>query len=394
MKEIAAKAAPTAPAFLKNALEGVRRLAPYEPGMPIEELQRRLGVADAVKLASNENPLGISPKVRAALEGAMAGHLERYPDGSGFRLKRKLAELHQIEPERITLGNGSNDILEFIARVFLGPGRASMFSKHAFAVYPIATQAQGAEAVIVPALPANSTQPYGHDLAAFAQALRKDVSVIFIANPNNPTGTWLDPALREKYLAYVPPQVIVVLDEAYWHYQDPATRPDVRAWLDRFPNLVVARTFSKIYGMASLRVGYALSHVSVADLMNRVRQPFNNNSLALLAGEVALGDEDFVRRSVELNCTQRARLERELKVLGLTVLPSQANFLAVGFGRDAAPIHQGLLERGVIVRPMKSYELPQFLRVTVGTEAENTRFLASLKEVLAGAASAATSVKP
>jgi histidinol-phosphate aminotransferase len=369
--------------FLRNALEGVRRLAPYEPGMPIEELQRRLGVADAVKLASNENPLGISPKARAALERAAAGQLERYPDGSGFRLKRKLAELHRIEPERITLGNGSNDILEFVARVFLGPGRAAMFSKHAFAVYPIAAQAQGAEAVVVPALPEGDAQPYGHDLAGFARALRPDVSVIFIANPNNPTGTWLEPAALERYLAGVPPHVVVVLDEAYWHYQDPATRPDARAWLERFPNLVVARTFSKIYGLASLRVGYALSHASIADLMNRVRQPFNNNSLALLAAEVALDDAEFVQRSVALNTAQRARLERELRALGLTVLPSQANFLAVGFGRDAAPVHQGLLERGVIVRPMKSYALPQFLRVTVGTEPENTRFLAALKEVLA-----------
>ncbi len=372
-----------APAFLRNAHEGVRKLAPYEPGMPIEELQRRLGVADAVKLASNENPLGISPKVRAALERAPPGALERYPDGSGYRLKRKLAELHRIEPERITLGNGSNDILEFVARVFLGPGRAAMFSKHAFAVYPIATQAQGAEAVVVPALPAAAAQPYGHDLDGFARALRPDVAVIFIANPNNPTGTWLEPAALERYIASVPAQVVVVLDEAYWHYQDPATRPDARAWLERFPNLVVARTFSKIYGMASLRVGYALSHPGVADLMNRVRQPFNNNSLALLAGEVALEDDEFVQRSVALNATQRARLERELRGLGLTVLPSQANFLAVGFGRDAAPVHQGLLERGVIVRPMKSYDLAQFLRVTVGTEAENTRFLTALKAVLA-----------
>jgi histidinol-phosphate aminotransferase len=371
-----------APAFLRNVLEGVRRLAPYEPGMPIEELQRRLGVAEAVKLASNENPLGISPKVRAALERASAGPLERYPDGSGFRLKRKLAELHRIEPERITLGNGSNDILEFVARVFLGPGRAALFSRHAFAVYPIATQAQGADAVVVPALPATSAQPYGHDLDGFAAALRPDVSVIFIANPNNPTGTWLQPGALERFLADVPAHVIVVLDEAYWHYQDPATRPDARAWLERFPNLVVARTFSKVHGLAALRVGYALSHAGVADLMNRVRQPFNNNGLALLAAEVALEDEAFVQRSVALNTAQRERLEREFKALGLIVLPSQANFLAVGFGRDAAPVHQGLLERGVIVRPMKSYGLPQFLRVTVGLDAENTRLLAALKEVL------------
>lgn len=369
--------------FLANALAGVRKLAPYEPGMPLDELQRRLGVKDAIKLASNENPLGMSPKVRAALEAsAHRDNLALYPDGAGFRLKKKLGELHGIETARITLGNGSNDILEFIARVFLGPGRAALFSRHAFAVYPIATLAQNAEAIVAPALPPDSPMPYGHDLVAFERCLRADVSVIFIANPNNPTGTWLEPAALEAFIRKVPPHVIVVLDEAYWHYQAPALRPDVRAWLDRYPNLVVARTFSKIYGLAALRVGYALSHASVADLMNRVRQPFNNNSLALLAGEVALDDDDFVRRSVELNTAQRARLERELKALGLTVLPSQANFLAVGFGRDAKPIHQGLLERGVIVRPMASYELPQFLRVTVGTEAENTRFLAALKQVL------------
>ena len=370
--------------FLQNALEGVRHLAPYEPGMPIEELQRRLGVKDAVKLASNENPLGVSPRVKAVLEAAATDALARYPDGSGYRLKQKLAKLHDVVPEQITLGNGSNDILEFVARVFLGPGRAAMFSKHAFAVYPIATQAQNAEAIIVPARPASDAMPYGHDLSGFAKLLRTDVSVIFIANPNNPTGTWLAPAEIESFLEKVPPKTIVLLDEAYWHYQEPKLRPDTGAWLKRYPNLVVARTFSKIYGLASLRVGYGLSHPKVADLLNRVRQPFNNNSLALLAAETALEDEDFVRRSVELNREQKSRLEIELKSLGLNVLPSQANFLAIGFGRDAAPIHQGLLERGLIVRPMKSYELPQFLRVTIGKVEENTRFLTALKEVIAG----------
>jgi histidinol-phosphate aminotransferase len=382
-KEIDVTGNDVAPPFLKNALAGVRRLAPYEPGMPIEELQRRLGVKDALKLASNENPLGISPKVRAALEAATRGdNLALYPDGSGHRLKQKLAEAHGIEPDRITLGNGSNDILEFVARIFLGPGRAALFSRHAFAVYPIATQAQNAEAIVAPALPPDSPMPYGHDLAAFERSLRGDVAVIFIANPNNPTGTWLEPSTLEAFIRKVPPHVIVLLDEAYWHYQAPELRPDVRAWLDRYPNLVVARTFSKIYGLASLRVGYALSHASVADLMNRVRQPFNNNSLALLAGEVALDDGEFVRRSVANNSEQRARLGRELKGLGLTVLPSQGNFLAIGFGRDAAPIHQGLLERGIIVRPLRSYEMPEFLRVTVGTPDGNTRFLAALNAVL------------
>lgn len=368
--------------FIRNALEGVRKLAPYEPGMPIEELQRRLGVKNAVKLASNENPLGASPKVREALAASARGELARYPDGSGFRLKRRLAALHGVEPEQVTLGNGSNDILEFIARVFLGPGRAAMFSQHAFAVYPIATQAQSAEAVVVPARPADDAMPYGHDLEAFAQRLRDDVSVVFVANPNNPTGTWLDPTEINAFLQRVPTGTIVVLDEAYWHYQSPELRPDSAALLRRFPNLVVARTFSKVYGLASLRVGYGLSHPSVADLMNRVRQPFNNNSMALLAAEIALEDEEFVAESVKLNRDEMQRLAAALNDLGVQLLPSQANFLTIGFGRDAAPIHQGLLERGVIVRPMKSYAMPEFLRVTIGTRSENDRFLAALKEVL------------
>lgn len=372
---------PTLP-LLKNALDGVRKLAPYEPGMPVEELQRRLGVKNAVKLASNENPLGASPKVGAALEAAARGALARYPDGSGFRLKQKLAERHGVAPEQVTLGNGSNDILEFVSRVFLGPGRAAMFSQHAFAVYPIATQAQGAEAVVVPARAATDAMPYGHDLDAFARALRPDVSVVFVANPNNPTGTTLSPGEFDAFIEKVPPATLVVLDEAYWHYQQPELRPDVTALLKRYPNLIVARTFSKVYGLASLRVGYGLSHPQVADLLNRVRQPFNNNSMALLAAEIALDDEAFVSQSVALNHQQKQRLLPELKAMGLTVLPSQANFLAIGFGRDTAPIHQGLLERGVIVRPMKSYAMPQFLRLTIGTEAENSRFLAALKDVL------------
>lgn len=368
--------------FIKNALPGVLSLEPYTPGMPIEELQRRLGVSDAIKLASNENPLGMSPKAQAAVAGALNSGLARYPDGSGYALKKKLAALHGVDAECITLGNGSNDILEFVARVFLGPGRKAMYSRHAFAVYPIAAQSQDAESVVVPALPATDAMPYGHDLEGFISRFADDIAVIFIANPNNPTGTWMEPKALENFLGRVPSQAVVVLDEAYWHYHDAARRPDSIAWLSRFSNLLVARTFSKAYGLAGLRVGYALSNPKIADLLNRVRQPFNNNSLALLAAHAALDDDEFMRRSVELNRAQKARLEMELKELKLTVLPSQANFLAVGFGRDAKPIHQGLLERGVIVRPMASYELPQYLRVTIGTEAENTKFIAALREVL------------
>ncbi len=373
------------PAFLKNALAGVLALEPYSPGMPIDELQRRLGLTDVIKLASNENPLGPSPKVKAALaEHAANGNVSLYPDGGGFRLKAKIAEFHGIDASHITLGNGSNDLLEFIARVFLGPGRKALFSEYCFAVYPLATLAQNAEAIVAKALPADHpSMPFGHDLDALAAALTPEVSVVMIANPNNPTGTWVEPAALEAFIAKVPAQTVVVLDEAYIEYFDPALKPDSRAWLDRYPNLVVTRTFSKTYGLAGLRAGYALSHASVADLLNRVRQPFNLNMLALLAAEVALGDQAHVAQAVELNRSEMARLKAEFAALGLKVLPSQANFLTFNVGRDAAPVHKGLLERGVIVRPMGSYGMPTWLRVSIGTVAENTRFLDALKAALA-----------
>lgn len=374
------------PNLTRNAAPGVLSLEAYSPGMPIEELQRRLGVADAIKLASNENPLGPSPRVQAAIAAAVASaNLALYPDGGGFRLKKRLAEFHGITADRITLGNGSNDIIELLGRVFLGPGRAALFSAHAFAVYPLIAQAQGARAVVVPARPAIDEQPYGHDLQAFLRELQAnpDVSLVFIANPNNPTGTWLPAAEIEAFLAQVPPTVVVALDEAYYEYMEPALRGDSRAWLDRFPNLVVFRTFSKAYGLAGLRAGYALSSAGLADLLNRVRQPFNNNSLALLAAEAALDDQEHVRAAVALNAAERERLTAELRAMGLTVLPSQANFLAIGFGRDAKAINQGLLEQGVILRPIASYALPQFLRVSLGTREQNDRFLRALRTVLA-----------
>ncbi len=367
----------------KKAISGVLSLEAYTPGMPIEELQRKLGVAEAVKLSSNENPLGMSPIARKAVADAITGtDLARYPDGSGFRLKKKLAEMHNIAAERITLGNGSNDIIELLGRVYLGPGRKAMFSAHAFAVYSIIAQSQDAEMIVVPARPLNDAMPLGHDLNAFAAKLTPDVSLVFIANPNNPTGTWLQPGEIEAFLNKVPSDVIVALDEAYYEYMDPALAGNSRALLDKFPNLVVFRTFSKAYGLAGLRAGYALSSPEMADLLNRVRQPFNNNSLALLAAEIAIEDQAHVAKSVELNTREVARLSQELKALGLTVLPTQANFIAIGFGRDAKPVHQGLLERGVIVRPIASYDMPEFLRVSIGTERENDRFLAALKEIL------------
>ncbi len=368
-------------ALSERALPGVRTLEPYQPGKPIEELERELGLSDIVKLASNENPLGASPRVRPALEAA-AAQLALYPDGNGFRLKQKLARLHGIDAARIVLGNGSNDVLELVARTFLGPGRVALFSEYAFAVYPLASQAAGAELCVAPALPRDSEQPFGHDLAALAARLDARVGVVFIANANNPTGTWLEAAALERFIAQVPPDTIIVLDEAYHEYMEPALRPDSRGWLDRHPNLVVTRTFSKVYGLASLRIGYALANAQVADLLNRVRQPFNVNSFALAAAEAALDDDAHVARSVAANARGLKQLREGLEALGLRTLPSQANFVTVDMNRAATPIFQALLRKGVIVRPLASYQMPNFLRITVGTEAQSARCIEALREVL------------
>lgn len=375
----------TALPFMKHAHPGVLRLHPYQPGMPVEELQRRLGVHDAIKLASNENPLGPSPKVNAALISALQGaacNLAIYPDDGSVRLKARLAALHDVAPDSVTLCNGSNTLLDLVARVFAGPGRAVMYSQYAFAVYPIVTLAQGAEAVVVPAMPRDSDMPYGDDLDGFAQRLRPDVALIFLASPNNPTGTWVSPEAFERFMARVPAETVVVLDEAYHEFQAPELRPDTSTLLRRHPNLVVTRTFSKVYGLAAMRIGYGVSHPAMADLLNRVRQPFNNGTLAVLAAETALDDQEHVARCVALNERERLRVTNQLQAMGLVALPSQANFVAVDFNRESAPIYQALLEAGIIVRPMGSYGMPTFLRASIGTEAENTRLLSALKDVL------------
>lgn len=364
---------------------GVEALSPYEPGKPVADLERELGLSGAIKLASNENPRGAAPSARRLL-AAWDGDPARYPDGNGHALKARLAAIHDIAPERITLGNGSNDVLDLVARVFLGLGRAAVFARHAFAVYPIVTLAANAEPRETPALPPDHAEmPYGHDLDAFAAALSGDgggdVRVVFIASPNNPTGTWLAPAAIEAFLERVPDDVLVVLDEAYREYLDPPRRPDSRAWLERFHNLVVTRTFSKVYGLAGLRVGYALSSAAVTDRLNRVRQPFNVNLLGQACALAALDDDDFVAESAALNAEQRALLAGELTGRGLRVLPSRANFLTFDCGREAAPLYEALLREGVIVRPLAGYGLPEHLRVTVGTPAENRRFLEALDTV-------------
>jgi histidinol-phosphate aminotransferase len=351
----------------------VRSIAPYQPGKPIAELAREMGLKEEsiVKLASNENPRGIGPRTRAAIERAL-GEVARYPDGNGHALKEALSRRYGVDMAQIVLGNGSNDVLELVALAFLGPGRAAVYSQHAFAVYPLATQARGARGIVAPA------KDYGHDLGAMARAVDDETCVLWIANPNNPTGTLAAADALEAFVRHVPERVIVVIDEAYNEYLPADVRADTVKWLKRHPNLVVTRTFSKAYGLAGLRVGYALAHPSVADVMNRVRQPFNVNSIALAAAAAALEDMEFVARSFAGNLQGMRQLRDGAERLGLEFIPSYANFLTVRVGK-AQDIYKRLLRRGVIVRPVGGgYELPEHLRVTVGTEEENERFLTAL----------------
>lgn len=363
-----------------EALPYVRAIAPYQAGKPIEELAREFGLrADAiVKLASNENPLGMPESARAAIEAQLAD-LARYPDSNGFELKAALSRRLAVPADWITLGNGSNDILEAAAAVMLAPGRSCVYAQHSFAVYPLATQARGARAIVVPA------RDYGHDLDAMLAAIAPDTRLVFVANPNNPTGTFIGAEAMAAFLAAVPPQVVVVLDEAYNEYLAPELRHPSIEWARSFPNLLVSRSFSKAYGLAGLRIGYGIAQPELTDLLNRVRQPFNCNSLAQAAAVAALADEAFVARSVDLNRRGMTQLTAAFDTLGLRYLPSAGNFVLVHVG-DGARVYMGLLRRGVIVRPVSNYGLPEWLRVTIGLPEENARFIDALGAALREAA--------
>jgi len=356
------------------AVEHVRTLAPYVPGKPIEELERELGITNIVKLASNENPFGPSPLALAAMQRALTDTW-LYPDGSGHVLKQKLAAKLRVAPNQITLGNGSNDALVLLAEAFLKPGVEAVYSQYAFAVYPIAIQATGATGVMVPALPPDSSMPLGHDLAAMARAINERTRVVFVANPNNPTGTWVDAAQLEAFIASVPPHVVVALDEAYFEYRADLPIQDGIEWLGRFPNLVVFRTFSKAYGLAGVRVGYAVSHASVADMLNRVRQAFNVSTVGLAGAAAALDDPAHVAASVGVAVAERERVAAKLRQAGTTVIPSAGNFLLLHAGANARERFDQLLRKGIIVRPVANYQLPEYLRVTLGTVEQNDRFL-------------------
>jgi histidinol-phosphate aminotransferase len=354
----------------------VRSIAPYQPGKPISELERELGITGIVKLASNENPLGASPASVAAMQEAIKT-IALYPDGNGFELKDALVKRYGVTHANVTLGNGSNDLLELSARAFLQPGDKVVYSAHAFAVYALATQAVGATGISVPA-----AAGFGHDLNAMLKAAKtKKVKMVFIANPNNPTGTFLAPDELHAFMRGMPENVLVVLDEAYNEYLPEDKRYDSVAWLKEFPNLIISRTFSKAYGLAGLRVGYALAHEQVTDMLNRVRQPFNVNSIAQAAAVAALRDTSFVKKTYELNRRGMLQITEGLTKLGLEYIPSFGNFVAFRIG-NATAMYRRLLELGVIVRPIANYDMPDWLRVSIGLESENAKFLSALEKAI------------
>ena len=367
--------------FLQRAVPAVQGLKPYQPGKPVSELEREYGVSNIIKLASNENPLGPGARALEVINRALP-ELARYPDGNGFDLKMALAKRHDVDPACITLGNGSNDVLVLLAEAFLNEGLEAVYSQYSFAVYMLAVKAVGATAKVAPARKMDEDQPLGHDLDAMLSLVSDKTRLVFIANPNNPTGTWLTTGQLQDFLDKVPADVIVVVDEAYFEYVRMADYPDCISWLNRYPNLVVTRTFSKAFGLAGIRVGYCVSGPDIADVLNRIRQPFNVNSLALEAATAALEDEEHIRKSVSLNETERSRVIEACERLGLTAIPSAGNFVLIDMGQPALPIFDALLHQAVIVRPVDNYGLPNYLRITIGTQDENTRLIQALEHVL------------
>jgi len=358
----------------------VRAIAPYQAGKPISEVAREFGLDEAniVKLASNENPFGIPESAKAAMVAA-AAELGRYPDANGFELKAALARRYDVPADWITLGNGSNDILEIAAHAFVQKGQAVVYSQYSFAVYALATQGVGARGIDVPA------KNYGHDLDAMAAAIDADTRLLYIANPNNPTGTFIPAAEIEAFLAKVPASVVVVLDEAYNEYLEPQDQFESTQWVRKYPNLIVSRTFSKAYGLAGLRVGFAIAQPAVTDLMNRIRQPFNVNSLAQAAAIAALNDKEFLQKGFENNRAGYKQLTAAFEELGLEYVPSHGNFVLVKVGADdgaGARVNVALLKQGVIVRPVGAYGLPQWLRISIGLPQENAKFIEALKRAL------------
>ncbi len=359
----------------------VRAIAPYQGGKPISEVAREFGLDEAriVKLASNENPLGIPESAKRAMSAAMAD-LARYPDSNGFDLKAAISAKFGVPTDWITLGNGSNDILELAARSLVSATQSVVYSQYSFAVYPLATQAIGARAIVVAA------KDFGHDLAAMRAAIAEDTRLVFVANPNNPTGTFIDGEQIAAFIRSVPSHVVIVLDEAYTEYLSPSQSYDAFAWVAQHPNLIVSRSFSKAYGLAGLRMGFGIAQPGLTDLMNRLRQPFNVNSLAQAAAIAALQDEAFLKKSAEINAQGYRQLTTAFDQMSITYVPSVGNFVLFRAGDDenaGAKVNLALLKQGIIVRPVGNYGLPQWLRVSIGLPEENEAFIVALKSVLA-----------
>lgn len=361
--------------FINIANEGVKSLSPYQAGKPIEELERELGIQNIIKLASNENPFGFPESAKKAILNQL-DDLTRYPDSNGFELKTTIAQKFGVQANQITLGNGSNDLLELFAHTFAGEQDEIIYSQYAFIVYPLVTKAINAVAREIPA------KNWGHNLDAFLAAITEKTKLIFIANPNNPTGNFLTQAEIEGFLAKVPANVIVVLDEAYTEFTAPQERVDSFGLLAKYPNLIVSRSLSKAYGLAGLRIGYAVSNPEIADLLNRVRQPFNCNSLALTSAIAVMNDDEFVKKVAENNRLEMARYEAFCQANGLEYIPSKGNFITIDFKRPAAPIYEALLREGVIVRPIAGYGMPNHLRISIGLPQENERFFTALLKVI------------
>jgi histidinol-phosphate aminotransferase len=370
--------------FSALAAEAICELAPYQPGKPLQELEREYGIHDAIKLASNENPYPLPAAVREAIHAA-TDDVARYPDGASFALRTTLAEHLGVAPECLTFGNGSNDVLVLLAETFLTPAVTAIYDQYSFVVYRLAVQATGATAKIAPSNAREHAQPLGHDLEAMLALVDEQTRMVFIANPNNPTGTWVSGASLYNFLQRLPAHVIAVVDEAYYEFacsHSGDDYPNVLEWLKEFPNLVVTRTFSKAYGLAGLRIGYGVSAPEIAELLNRVRQPFNVNSLAQAAAVAALDEQDWVQQCCSGNKAELERMSNSLRELGVDCLPSRANFLLADIPQ-ADECYEFLLRQGIIVRPVANYGLPGYLRITLGNSTENDRLLAALTDFMA-----------
>lgn len=361
--------------MLKLVNDAYETLKPYVPGKPVSETERELGLSGVVKLASNENPLGPSPQAVRVM-GDLLTQMHDYPDGGAYHLKAAIARFHDVPPEHVIVGNGTNEVLEILVRTVLRPGEKVLFADPSFIVYKLATLASGREIVSVP------LKDMRFDLPALADAVDDTTKLVFIANPNNPTGTYVSKHEFEAFLSAIPDHVMVVMDEAYAEYVNAADCPDGFAYLGKRERYMVTRTFSKCYGLAGLRIGYGVAEPKLIDFLNRGRQPFNTNALAQAAAIAALDDQDHVRAAVDLNRREMNRLTPLLEARGLTVVPSQANFVLVDFKRDGAELYDRFLRAGVILRPMGGYGLPTFMRITIGTEAMNNAFLDALEKVL------------